>query len=84
MSSKKSRYLSIKGWTIPFILGAIAISMVLIACGASAPAEETWQRQRRFRRHRFIPAVQRVRLGRFVPAGRHWLRLFQRQPRPNA
>ncbi len=41
MSSKKSRYLSLKGWTIPFILGAIAISMVLIACGSSAPAQET-------------------------------------------
>ena len=41
MSSKKSRYLSFKGWTIPFILGAIAISMVLIACGSSAPAQET-------------------------------------------
>ena len=40
MSSKNSRYLSIKGWTIPFILGAIAISMVLIACGSSnAPVE---------------------------------------------
>ena len=35
MSSKKSRYLSVKSWTIPFILGAIAISMVLIACGTS-------------------------------------------------
>ncbi len=41
MSSTKSRYLSVKGWTIPFILGAIAVSMVLIACGTSAPAGET-------------------------------------------
>ena len=37
MSPKSSRYPSVKGWTMPFILGAIAISMVLIACGASAP-----------------------------------------------
>ena len=36
MFSKKSRYFSIRGWTIPFILGAIAISMVLIGCGSSA------------------------------------------------
>ncbi len=39
MSSNKSRYLSVKGWTIPFILGAIAISMVLVACGASDQPE---------------------------------------------
>ena len=40
MSSRKSRYLSVKGWTMPLIIGAIAISMVLIACGSSAPPEE--------------------------------------------
>ena len=41
MSFKSSRYPRVKGWTIPFILGAIAISMVLIACGASSPSEPT-------------------------------------------
>ena len=41
MSSRKSRYLSVKGWTMPLIVGAILISMVLIACGSSAPPEET-------------------------------------------
>ncbi|MCY4367779.1 MAG: substrate-binding domain-containing protein, partial [Chloroflexi bacterium] len=35
MSPKRPRYSSVKGWTIPLILGAIAISMVLIACGSS-------------------------------------------------
>ena len=39
MSAKKSRYLRMKGWTIPFILGAIAISMVLIACGSADSPE---------------------------------------------
>ena len=35
MVSKQSRYYGFKGWTIPLILGAIVISMVLIACGTS-------------------------------------------------
>ncbi len=35
MVSKKTRYFSLKGWTIPLVLGAIAVSMVLIACGSS-------------------------------------------------
>ena len=40
MSPKRPRYSSVKGWTIPLILGAIAISMVLIACGsADQPAQ---------------------------------------------
>ena len=41
MLPSNSRYSSVKGWTIPFILGAIAISTVLIACGTSAPSEPT-------------------------------------------
>ncbi|MDE2844925.1 MAG: PstS family phosphate ABC transporter substrate-binding protein [Chloroflexota bacterium] len=41
MSPKRSRYSSVKGWTIPFIFGAIAVSIVLIACGASAQPEQT-------------------------------------------
>ena len=40
MLPEKSRCKSVKGWTIPFILAAIAISMVLIACGTSDAAEE--------------------------------------------
>ena len=35
MVSKKSGVFSLKGWTIPLVLGAIAVSMVLIACGSS-------------------------------------------------
>ncbi len=40
MSPKRPLYSSAKGWTIPLILGAIAISMVLIACGSSAQPDQ--------------------------------------------
>ncbi len=40
MLSRKSRYLSVRGWTIPFILGAIAISMALMACGSAASSKQ--------------------------------------------
>ena len=36
MLPTRLRYSKVKSWTIPLILGAVAISMVLIACGASA------------------------------------------------
>ena len=41
MALKKSRYSSARGWTIPFILGAILVSIVLIACGSSAAPNDT-------------------------------------------
>ena len=41
MVSKQSRYSGLEGWSIPFILGAMLISLVLIACGSSNSAEET-------------------------------------------
>ena len=35
MLSKESRYSSVKGWSIPLVLGAIVVSMALAACGSS-------------------------------------------------
>lgn len=40
MSSRKSRNFSVKGWTLPFILGAIATSLALIACGSAASSQQ--------------------------------------------
>ncbi|MDE2938716.1 MAG: PstS family phosphate ABC transporter substrate-binding protein [Chloroflexota bacterium] len=41
MSTRKAWRMNVKGWTILLIFGAIAIPMVLVACGGSSSTEET-------------------------------------------
>ena len=41
MSPRKSLHSCVQSWTMPFILGAIAISMALVACGSSGQPEQT-------------------------------------------